>query len=134
MAVRTRGNVTLEISDDNGATWSKVPEPKNASFQGQGSNIDITNFDSGDWEEHVGDRASGSIQYSGNFLPNNTVLGKLRTSWATRATIKVRLSIGKAPNPVEMFKFDCTVDNYSANTGDVVEASCQFASTGAITA
>jgi len=130
MAVKSRGNVKVEISTDDGSTYNPIPEPTQLNYKGSLGTIDIRHFDSTS-QEAIADIHAASADYTGYFVPGNTVLATLRSANEAGTKIKVKLTYGDSSNQ-EVFVFDAYVSDFNMSSGEVQEVSCTFKGDGAV--
>jgi len=130
MAVKSRGNVKVEISTDGGTTYNAIPEPTQLNYKGALGTIDIRHFDSTS-QEAIADIHAASADYTGYFIPGNTVLAALRSANEAGTKIKVKLTYGDSGNQ-ELFVFDAYVADFNMSSGEVQEVSCTFKGDGVV--
>ena len=94
----------------------------------------MTHLDSGDWKEELGDRAMATIDYTGNWLLNNTVLIALEgVVEGASKQCHFRVTTGTGGTSTKKV-FLGTVKSFARSGTDVIETSFGASSTGAITA
>lgn len=134
MALKARGNLTIEFSTDNKTTWQKFPESKNIGYSVSVDGIDVTHLDSGDWKEELGDRAQASVDVTSNWLLANAILiaFEVVVEGATKQChFRVTTGIGGTSTKKV---FLGTIKSFSRSGTDVIETSFSAMSTGPVTA
>ena len=130
MAVKSRGNVKIEISTDGGTTYNPLPQPTQLNYNGNLGTIDIRHFDS-TAQEAIASIHAASADYSGYFVPGNAQLAALRSANEAGTKIKVKLTYGEAGNE-EVFVFDAYVSDFKMDAGDAQNVSATLKGDGAV--
>lgn len=131
----------LEISTDGGSVYAPVLERSQLRVPKTGETIDMTSFDDDGFRAPRPGLRKIDVEATGNYVPTDTALDDLETSWLDGIPLYVRTSwVTSAPGDPETRKGwiipDCAITDLGegGNVGDKVELSLKFAGGGRPTA
>lgn len=131
-AIESQG---VTIARLEGTVYTDIPEIK--SFNGPGGSatvIDVTDLQSTAKEKRMGLPDEGQLQFTINYIPDNSMHQALRADRASREEKTFRITFTDA-SPATTWTFDGFVLNFvvSGAVDGVVEAQVTIEITGAIT-
>jgi len=124
-------NASLWVGD----TLAKVAEGTDCSITVNGTTIDTTNFDSGEWSEFINSVKDFSLSLTANFKATDTaqvaIMNNIITASQDEYPFQYRLTSSTAPN----FSGDVITENYSVSTpvADKITLTASLKGVGALT-
>jgi len=118
-----------------GNPLKKVAEVKDVSLSVNGKTIDITNFDSGEWEEFINSTKGWSLSVNANFKATDpsqvAIMNNILNASQGVYAIEYRLTSAAAPK----FAGNVVTESYSvsAPVGDVINLQATLKGSGALT-
>lgn len=126
---------TLELSIDGGTTYQKIGECKDMTLTVQGSEVDVTSHDSGDWKEFIYGRKEWSAEAEALYVDSNAGQDNVYTALNGKTIIKLRFRPAGAASGKDQFTGDALVLNWdlSGPNDDAAASKLSFKGTGALT-
>lgn len=118
-----------------GSPLAKVAEVKDVSLSVNGKTIDITNFDSGEWEEFINSTKGWSLSVNANFKATDpsqvAIMNNILNASQGVYAIEYRLTSAAAPK----FAGNVVTESYSvsAPVGDVINLQATLKGSGELT-
>jgi predicted secreted protein len=118
-----------------GDPLAKVAEVKDVSLSVNGKTIDITNFDSGEWEEFINSTKGWSLSVNANFKATDpsqvAIMNNILNASQGVYAIEYRLTSAAAPK----FAGNVVTESYSvsAPVGDVINLQATLKGSGELT-
>ena len=119
----------------NPTQLKKVEEVKDVSLSVNGKTIDITNFDSGEWEEFINSTKGWSLSVNANFNATDpsqvAIMNNILNASQGVYAIEYRLTSDPAPK----FAGNVVTESYSvsAPVGDVINLQATLKGSGELT-
>lgn len=124
MAIRTKGNVFLEINtaSSGAASWQRVPGVFSNDGGGTTNDrIDTTDFDTvGNSREYIGGLSEENpLSFELHYEPGNTIQEQIRTANAAGTELELRLLFASATANAEAYTFDGLITSYGMPRGPI---------------
>jgi predicted secreted protein len=127
-ALSTKGTI-LKFSTNGGTASTALAEVKSLGINIAGASIDVSNFDSGEWNEYIAGRKDGSLTFSGNFIPDNTSHQAIHD---TLLNANADYQLQFPPSGSVTFEFNGVLESLdiAGDDGDAFQMSCTIKLSG----